>query len=139
MDIEFALGSTPLDRNAARRVVPLKDIEHLPPGSSTYEHTTNVDQDYKKRTISLWLLDFDACSTITMDDVGVRRAVDAFLQTDHYYPRPHSRDNHANNLWIVFSQRYIATSRKISAGTAWQSLPAKFIQGIMNRLPNESR
>lgn len=138
MDIEFALGSTPLDRNAARRILPLKDVEHLAPGSSTYEHTTNFDQDYKKRTVSLWLLDFDACTAITMDNAGVRRAVEAFLQTNHYWPRSSSQGPYAQRLWTVFSQRYVATGRKVAKGTAWQNLPAKFIQGIMDRLSNQS-
>ncbi|KAJ6127563.1 hypothetical protein N7523_003175 [Penicillium sp. IBT 18751x] len=136
MDVEFVLGSTPLDRNAARRILPLKYVEQLPPGSSTYEHAT-ANQDYKKRTVSLWLLDFDACATITMDDAGVRRAVEAFFQTDPYCPRPNSRDEHAQNLWTVFSQQYVATGRKVTTGTAWQSLPEKFIQGIMNKLSNQ--
>ncbi|KAJ5277000.1 hypothetical protein N7524_003153 [Penicillium chrysogenum] len=87
MDIEFVLGSSPLDRNAARRSLSLEDVEKLPPGTSTYEQTTNVDQDYKKRTVSLWLLDFDACTTITMDDEGVRHAVEAF-----YRPNPIAPD-----------------------------------------------
>lgn len=71
MDIEFVLGSTPLDRNAVRRMLPLMDVERLAPGSSTYEHITNANPDFKKRSVSLWLLDFDACSPITMNNAGV--------------------------------------------------------------------
>ncbi|KAJ5237037.1 hypothetical protein N7489_007128 [Penicillium chrysogenum] len=138
MDIEFVLGSSPLDRNAARRSLSLEDVEKLPPGTSTYEQTTNVDQDYKKRTVSLWLLDFDACTTITMDDEGVRHAVEAFLQTEPYCPRPNSQDEYARDLWTMFSRRYVATGEKITTGAAWQSLPAKFIQGITDRLSNQS-
>jgi hypothetical protein len=58
VDIEFALGSAPVDQNAVRRQLPLVDILHLEPGSSTFERITNVDTNFKKRTISLWLLDF---------------------------------------------------------------------------------
>jgi len=40
----------------------------------------------------------------------------------------------AQALWTVFCRRYIATGQKTTTGTAWQSLPAKFIQGIMDEL-----
>lgn len=58
MDIEFALGSTPLDRTAVRRALPLKGVERVVPGSSTYEHTTNAEPNFKRRSVSLWLLYF---------------------------------------------------------------------------------
>ncbi|EKV10733.1 hypothetical protein PDIG_24150 [Penicillium digitatum PHI26] len=53
MDIDFALGGTLLDRNAVRRVLPLKDVERLVPDSSTYEHTTKADPNFKRRSVSL--------------------------------------------------------------------------------------
>ncbi|KAN0072598.1 hypothetical protein V8E54_009527 [Elaphomyces granulatus] len=38
MDVEFALGSSPLDRHSIRRAMPLTDIQRLKPGASTYEY-----------------------------------------------------------------------------------------------------
>ncbi|CRL27615.1 Protein of unknown function DUF3669, zinc finger protein [Penicillium camemberti] len=138
MDIEFALGSTPLDRNAVRRALPLKGVERLVPGSSTYEHTTNADPNFKRRSVSLWLLDFDACSPITMDNAGVQKAVKAWLETDPFCPRPHAEDEYMQNLWRVFSERYIATGRKVATGKTSQSLPAKFINGILDEFAHRS-
>ena len=79
LDIEFVLGSTPLDRNCIRRALPLHDIKQLKPGSSTFEHTTNISPNFRKRSVCLWLLDFDACSSITMNSAGVEKAVKAFF------------------------------------------------------------
>ena len=78
MDIEFVLGSSPTDNNAVRRALDLRKIESLDPGTSTYEPTTNNSPNFKKRSISLWMIDFDACSTITLNDTGVCQAVKGF-------------------------------------------------------------
>ncbi|KAJ5180686.1 hypothetical protein N7492_003896 [Penicillium capsulatum] len=134
MDIEFVLGSTPLDRNSVRRALPLKDIERLVPGSSTYEHTINANSEFKKRTVSLWILDFDACSSISMDEPGLRQAVKAFFGTDPFCPRPYSQDTYSQNLWAVFSERYITTGRRVSNGQTWQGLPARFVQSVIDEL-----
>ncbi|KAJ5993734.1 zinc finger protein-domain-containing protein [Penicillium sp. IBT 35674x] len=134
MDIEFVLGSSPLDRNAVRRILPLHDIEKLKPGSSTYEHITNSEQNFKKRSVSLWLLDFDACSPITMDDKEVLKAVKAFVQTGPFCPRPNSNDDYADNLWKLFSDRYTTTGQKLCGVSRWRDLPVKFIEGITKEL-----
>nr|AOC84394.1 OxaJ [Penicillium oxalicum] len=133
-DVEFVLGSTPLDRNGARRMLPFRQVEELPPGSSTYENATNVDQNYRKRAVSLWLIDFDACNAITMNDAGVRQAVDAFLKTDPFCPRPNTLDKYAGRLWDVFSEQYIATGRRLIKKKKLQGLPAKFIEKIEQKL-----
>ncbi|KAK8862809.1 zinc finger protein-domain-containing protein [Apiospora arundinis] len=36
----------------------------------------------------LWLLDFDKCRTMSMDQAGVEQAAQAFQRNDPYYPRP---------------------------------------------------
>ncbi|KAI9761003.1 MAG: hypothetical protein M1840_002157 [Geoglossum simile] len=134
MDIEFVLGSSPIDDNAIRRAMPLSVIQRLPPGSSTYEHTTNSAPDFKKRLISLWLLDFDACNDITMDDAGVDQAIKAFLETDAYCPRPLVQDQYAEHLWQTFARRYKESSMKFANGTTYGQLPEKFIQGVVTEL-----
>ncbi|KAJ5278695.1 zinc finger protein-domain-containing protein [Penicillium angulare] len=137
-DIEFVLGSTSVDRNAVRRMLPLKDAERLTPGTSTYERTTNTDQNYKSLNVSLWLLDFDSCQPITMDRSGVRQTVKAFLETDPFCPRPYAEDKYCQGLWEVFSQRYVETGSKITTGAS-RSLPALFIEGVMEELAYRDR
>ncbi|KAE8153310.1 zinc finger protein-domain-containing protein [Aspergillus avenaceus] len=134
MDVEFVLGSTPFDHNSARRPPPLQDILRLTPGTSTFERTTNTTPNFRKRIVSLWMLDFDACSPITMNTAGVNQAIKAFLENDPYCPRPHTKDAFSERLWRIFSQRYLDTGRRITAGSPSQTLPQQFIQGIVTKL-----
>ncbi|BAE54625.1 unnamed protein product [Aspergillus oryzae RIB40] len=134
MDIEFVLGSTPFDHNSVRRPPPLQDIVRLTPGTSTFERTTNTVPNFKKRIVSLWMLDFDACGPITMNTAGVNQAIKAFIENDPYCPRPHMEDAYSEQLWCFFSRRYLETGRKITAGSPSQSLPQQFIQGVIAKL-----
>ncbi|KAB8271165.1 hypothetical protein BDV30DRAFT_228370 [Aspergillus minisclerotigenes] len=95
MDIEFVLGSTPFDHNSVRRPPPLLDIVRLTPGASTFERSTNTVPNFKKRI--------------------------AFIENDHYCPRPHTEDAYSEQL-------------KITAGSPSQSLPQQFIQGVIAKL-----
>lgn len=53
----------------------------------------------------LWLLDFDCCRSITMDEAGVKQAVAAFFKNDPYYSQP------LQPLWQVFRQAYLDIAR----------------------------
>ncbi|EGD88284.2 hypothetical protein H113_04803 [Trichophyton rubrum MR1459] len=115
-DIEFVFGSSPEDKKAIRREVKLVDVD-------------------------LWILDFDACKPILMDENGVRLAVKAFLETDPYCPRPSTECHFAKELWKLFCTRYMHTAARLVRGTNYHHLPVKFIQGISNeyRLREENR
>ncbi|KAK2853249.1 hypothetical protein FQN49_005255 [Arthroderma sp. PD_2] len=133
-DIEFVLGSSPADRKAIRREMRIGDVERLAPGSSTYEYVTNSNPNFKKRLINLWVLDFDACKPITMDENGVRLAVRAFMDTDPYCPRPSMGDQFAEQLWNVFCTRYTQTAARLVRGTSYHHLPQRFIEGVANEV-----
>ena len=78
----------------------------------------------------LWLLDFDACKDISMDQAGgVDLACKAFLETDPYCPRPHNSDSAAEKLWVDFSERYLATAAQILP-EAYQNLPGRFLSQV---------
>lgn len=96
--IKFVVGSPPSDKS--RRWTPLTsaEVNKLPPCTSTYERVTA--RDSTRRVLTLWVLGFDACRSISMDDAGVRAAVDAFGETEPYCPRP------KGGLWGVFERRY---------------------------------
>lgn len=51
----------------------------------------------------MWLLDFDLCSDMTMDEAGVQKAVRAFWSNDQYYPRP-AKDE---AMWQAFREQYL--------------------------------
>lgn len=48
----------------------------------------------------MWLLGFDVCRQMSMDEAGVRQAVTAFLRNDPFHPRP----NDQPGLWEVFRE-----------------------------------
>ena len=56
------------------------------------------------RRHSMWMLDFDLCRDITMDENGIEKAVKAFWRNDPFYPRP------GKALWDTFREQYIHTS-----------------------------
>lgn len=61
----------------------------------------------------VWILDFDCCKQMSMDEKGVNQAVAAFYKNDPFYPRP-GRDNIKDQaLWIEFKTRFIEASRAI--------------------------
>ncbi|KAN0070504.1 Zinc finger domain containing protein [Elaphomyces granulatus] len=91
-DVEFVLGSAPT-RTTFPAVVPLTPAEN-----------------FKHRTVHLWMLDFDRCKDMSLDKKGVEQAVAAFLTNDPYYLRPHIKNLQDQNLWAVFRDRYLKTS-----------------------------
>lgn len=54
---------------------------------------------------AVWVLDFDLCRPMPMNEQGVQQAVTAFYRNDPYYPRPQSL------LWGVFRERYLCCSK----------------------------
>jgi hypothetical protein len=59
---------------------------------------------------ALWILDFDCCNPMAMDDTGVDQAVAAFFRNDPYYPRPGSENTHDQEMWKIFRARCLETS-----------------------------
>ncbi|KAF2021845.1 hypothetical protein BU24DRAFT_362698 [Aaosphaeria arxii CBS 175.79] len=61
----------------------------------------------------LWILDFDCCHPISMDEAGLDKACVAFFKNDPFYPRPQSQESADTALWNVFKERFLVASRKI--------------------------
>lgn len=84
---------------------------------------------------SLWVLDFDCCKPLTMDDAGIDQAASAFLRNDPYYPRPSSSASTSSpdgTLWAEFRTRYLEYSKNIITGqdVADLHLPERFIARV---------
>ena len=100
----------------------------------------------------MWLLDFNQCHEMTMDERGLEQAVESYFVNDPYYPRPPQgcqvprsgglpvTNGPAEDLqryedeenWARFHDRYLATSaRLLKDSTASQHLPQTFIGKIM--------
>ncbi|OQE15524.1 hypothetical protein PENFLA_c031G00161 [Penicillium flavigenum] len=64
---------------------------------------------------SMWMLDFDLCRNMTMDENGVGKAVKAFWRNDPSYPRPEKalwHNSESNTLVPVMSAWGFVTFKK---------------------------
>lgn len=80
----------------------------------------------------LYILDFDLCKEMTMDEAGVDQAVAAFLRNDRYYPRPGMKHEADRALWVVFRDRFLESSASIwhQPEGGGPELPALFIRKL---------
>ena len=61
----------------------------------------------------LWIIDFDRCQNISMDEEGVGMAVGSFWRNDPYYPRPGEGNSTQQSLWNEFKDSFLKTSDKV--------------------------
>ena len=105
-DVEFVLGSTLIESHF--RGPSYSTLSNLPKNTSAIQE--GKDLTFYKRKIQLWMLDFDQCKPITMDEAGVDQAVEAFCINDPYFPRSHIY----LELWKAFSGRYFLVAIECS-------------------------
>ncbi|KAM4062221.1 zinc finger domain-containing protein [Hirsutella rhossiliensis] len=125
-DVEFVLASC--RRPAADGATPTSDPTHM--GSSMPFVAGQLGQH------SMWILDFDCCRPITLDQDGVDQAVVAFFRNDPFYPLPGRPSNSGDeSVWQVFRDHYLATSERLLANKKQdiQQLPARFIEQLAQR------
>ena len=121
-DVEFVLGSAPIHINI--HAPTSEQVAKLPPNSSTLGSAR-----FQRRSFHMWPLDFNRCSTISMDEEGVDAAVKAFYKNDPYYPRPLGRTAKDQQLWNVFRESYLESSDRFG-----QALLAEmFIRKVVER------
>ncbi|KAF5963304.1 triacylglycerol lipase II precursor [Fusarium coicis] len=61
-------------------------------------------------THSMWIIDFDCCNPVTMDESGAATAAECFWRNDPYYPRPGSAETSDQELWCAFKDHYLEVS-----------------------------
>lgn len=80
---------------------------------------------------SVWMLDFDCCRPMSMDEQGVKQAVTAFFRNDPFYPLPSAEGSRDQALWEVFRLRYLQTSSNILVDDSQRRLlPEAFIREV---------
>jgi hypothetical protein len=122
-DVEFVLGPAA----ATGRQLTLEQIAKLPPRTSSAASL----QKKGKRAVQLWLLDFNNCSPITMDEEGVKKAVRSFYSNDPYYPRPVASNDPGRQLWEHFKACYLTQSAiSASQDVREKRLPELFIGNV---------
>lgn len=98
------------------------DVEFvLAPPRRTFHLLHNIDATPAQATRTsatlgehiLWILDFDLCRDMTMDEAGVEQAWRAFYRNDPYYPHPCKDNSEDQRLWQVFRKRFLEASAVI--------------------------
>ncbi|KAK0247339.1 hypothetical protein LTS09_017528 [Friedmanniomyces endolithicus] len=88
-----------------------------------------------RRSVDLWMLDFNQVRRMSMDEEGVDWAVHAFFENDPYFPRPHAEDAKEQQLWTVFSEAYLEMAKRctqIATRPALAALPQMFITKVVD-------
>ncbi|KAL9580486.1 MAG: hypothetical protein Q9212_004465 [Teloschistes hypoglaucus] len=88
----------------------------------------------------MWILDFDLCKHMTLDEEGVEQAWKAFYKNDHFYPRPGSDNVTDQKLWNEFKIRFIEASQAILDRESPQAhLPARWVESVEQGPPKLDR
>ncbi|KAL7923827.1 zinc finger domain-containing protein [Trichoderma austrokoningii] len=84
-------------------------------------------------TPAMWVLDFDCCNDITMDESGIEQACRCFWRNDPFYPRPGSSHASDQKLWRDFQHRFLMASEEIlkDEALAIKQLPGRLIERII--------
>lgn len=112
-DIEFVLAQPRLQGQSAIK-------------SSHFHHVGSLG------THAMWILDFDCCNNMTLDDSGIEKACRCFWRNDPFYPRPGSSNTTDQKLWEDFQHRFLMTSEKIlkHEEASAKQLPRRLIEKI---------
>ena len=130
-DIEFVLGSAPTP--IYNQVTRLEELKKLPAYTDTLGARSGTN--FQRRSVFMWVLDFNQCHEISVDQTGVQQAVRAFDKNETYYPRPLAQNSHDQQLWKLFQDRYLATSEQ-SLGKECTWLAVLFIEMLVKERQN---
>ncbi|KAI4152468.1 MAG: hypothetical protein LQ340_002898 [Diploschistes diacapsis] len=128
-DVEFVLGSSPT--NHIYGPLTSDELDRLPVNTYT-ELKVRSKVDFGRRVLRLWVIDFNQCALMSMDDAGVSAAVGAWSINDPYFPKPTSDTQQEIEVWNIFILRYLEVATRIlkNETVAIQKLPRKFLAGI---------
>ena len=141
-DVEFVLGTQPTLYN---KNLPFSELEEAAEPMDTYQ------LNFGRRTIQMFLIDFNRCQFIYVDKergtnammieeaaertpseqrtASIEQAVNAFFRNDPYFPRPLCDDSQDEELWQTFQDAYLARDQRLLAekDKEIQMLPQYFI------------
>lgn len=122
--------------------VDANDVEFvLAPSRTPFDPSSDPHLGYREFSPgvlgrhALWMLDFDCCRPMEMNEKGVEQAADAFWRNDPYFPRPHLEGIEEDGwLWRAFEQRFLWTSVVLLLNEPqYQRLPGLLMQRIVQR------
>jgi hypothetical protein len=119
-DVEFVLGSSP-------RVKMSPSVSDIQNASKEEAAALGQAYDFEHRSVGMWLLDFDQCQSFSWDKQGVQQLMKGFYFNDPYYPRPSSKSEKDQMLWVRFKERYLEVSQIITPDS---EMPEQFINAV---------
>jgi Zinc finger protein len=125
-----------------RARVDANDVEFvLAPPRKNHAPTQAIIKSDFLGNHTMWILDFDCCKNISLDEAGVEQAVVAFYKNDPFYPRPGCEDRRDHALWEMFRARFLEASGNIlgtkSPGASLASLWVAMVERrVATRLQN---
>lgn len=81
---------------------------------------------------TMWMLDFDLCRDLTLDESSIEQACNAFWGNDPWYPRPGRLATADQKLWDTFEGQFLESSAKALATRSDQikELPMLLVEKI---------
>ncbi|MCJ1460362.1 hypothetical protein MMC28_010742 [Mycoblastus sanguinarius] len=132
-DVEFVLGGAPCLTHDPLPM--LRELQCLQDNSSTSLGTLGLEA----AVTHIWLLDFNQCQPISMDDIGITQAVKRFFVNDPYYPRPLAPEgSYDEKLWQAFEGRYLEISGRL-VRSEHRALPLLFIEKVAEEMLARNR
>lgn len=120
--------SAQIDANDVEFVLARPKVDYaIPTGPVATSHPITNSQILGNHAV--WLLDFDCCKPMSLDEAGVEQAVVAFYRNDPFYPRPGRNDVRDQRLWNEFKQRFLEESEAIlGPGNVQAHLPTRWVE-----------
>lgn len=117
--------------------IDANDVEYVlaPPRTSVDSDLNIFKCDYFGHH-RMWVLDFDCCRAMSMDESGIEQACTAFYENDPFYPRPGTGEPAQEALWQVFRARFLKSSKGILANIQQDESLA---ERLMVRIEEEGR
>ena len=126
--------------------IDANDVEFVlapPPREKDHRNSTGADAKTSAATIeshilgnhAMWILDFDCCRDMSLDEASVEQAVAAFYKNDPFFPRPNRGDDIKDQrLWDEFKDEFLRVSEGIlGPGTAQSYLPRLWVRLVEER------
>lgn len=111
--------------------VDLNDVEFvLAPKKDPHPASVPLFEAFDRGRYPVWMLDYDCCRSISLDEEGMKQAVTAFYRNDPYYPRPyaHGYTEADGRLWQTFRTQYLEKSRELLKKDEERELADMFIE-----------
>ena len=114
--------------------IDANDLEFVlaPKPSDPAAQTTIIESEILGEHV-VWILDFDCCKPMPMDEAGVKQAVDPFFKNDSFYPRPNRDNVNDQSLWAEFKDHFLETSKAILGNKPESRLPLLWVSLVEQR------